>query len=65
MDERQENRKWVEPVVKIVLSLAALFPVYAFLYVTFPASVIAFYLISAVLLAVFAPWDKLKEKFLS
>ncbi len=65
MDERQENKKWVEPVVKIVLSLAALFPVYAFLYVTFPASVIAFYLISAVLLAVFAPWDKLKEKFLS
>ncbi|MBZ4659220.1 MAG: hypothetical protein JG766_1143 [Desulfacinum sp.] len=65
MDERQESKKWVEPVVKIVLSLAALFPVYAFLYVTFPASVIAFYLISAVLLAVFAPWDKLKEKFLS
>ncbi|MBC7357334.1 MAG: hypothetical protein H5U10_02240 [Desulfacinum sp.] len=65
MDERQENKKWVEPVVKMVLSLAALFPVYAFLYVTFPASVIAFYLISAVLLAAFAPWDKLKEKFLS
>jgi hypothetical protein len=65
MDERQESKKWVEPVVKMVLSLAALFPVYAFLYVTFPASVIAFYLISAVLLAVFAPWDKLKEKFLS
>ncbi|SMC17236.1 hypothetical protein SAMN02746041_00260 [Desulfacinum hydrothermale DSM 13146] len=65
MDERQESKKWVEPVVKIVLSLAALFPVYAFLYVTFPASVIAFYLVSAGLLAAFAPWDKLKQKFLS
>ena len=64
MDEKQE-KKWLEPAVKIVLSLAALFPVYAFLYVTFPASIVAFYLISAILLAAFAPWDKLKEKFLS
>ena len=64
MDEKQEKR-WLEPAVKIVLSMAALFPVYAFLYVTFPASIVAFYLISAILLAAFAPWDKLKEKFLS
>ncbi len=64
MDEKQE-KKWLEPAVKIVLSMAALFPVYAFLYVTFPASIVAFYLISAILLAAFAPWDKLKEKFLS
>ncbi len=66
MDERQEQKKqWIGLAIKFVLSLAALFPVYAFLYLTFPASVLAFYLISAVLFAVFTPWDDLKKKFLS
>lgn len=61
----KEQKKWVEVAVKLVLSLAAMFPVYGFLYLTFPASVLAFYLISAVLLAAFAPWEKLKAMFLS
>jgi len=43
--------------VKLSLSLAVLFPVYAFLYLTFPASLVALYIISAVLVAAFAPWD--------
>ena len=66
MDERQEQKKtWVGLAVKLALSLAALFPVYALLYLTFPASVLAFYVISAVLFAVFTPWDDLKKRFLS
>lgn len=66
MDDRQESKNtWVELAVKLALSLAALFPVYFILYVTFPASIIAFYLISAVLFAVFVPWENLKKKFLS
>jgi hypothetical protein len=66
MDERQEEKKkWVGLAIKLVLSLAALFPVYALLYLTFPASVLAFYLVSAVLFAVFTPWDDLKKRFLS
>jgi hypothetical protein len=66
MDERQEQKKkWVGLAIKLVLSLAALFPVYALLYLTFPASVLAFYLVSAVLFAVFTPWDELKKRFLS
>lgn len=60
-----DEKKWVEVVVKLVLSLAILFPVYGLLFLTFPASVLAFYLITAVLFAVFAPWDKLKQRFLS
>jgi hypothetical protein len=35
------------------------------LYVSFPASVVAFYVISALLVAAFAPWDDWKKKFLS
>jgi hypothetical protein len=66
MDERQEQKKkWIGLAIKLVLSLAALFPVYALLYLTFPASILAFYLISAVLFAAFTPWDDLKNKFLS
>ncbi|MBP8645203.1 MAG: hypothetical protein KBH99_03680 [Syntrophobacteraceae bacterium] len=51
--------------VKLALSLAFLFPVYFLLYVTFPGSLAALYLISAVLFALFAPWDSLRQKFLS
>lgn len=65
MENSQDRKKWVEVAVKLGLSLAILFPVYGFLFLTFPASVLAFYLISAGLFAVFAPWDKLKERFLS
>ena len=50
----QDQSKWVEMAVKLVLSLAALFPVYAILYMTFPASIIAFYLISAVIVGLSA-----------
>ncbi len=64
MDEKQE-KKWLGPLIKMMLSLAILFPLYALLYITFPASVVAFYVISAVLFAAFAPWDELKRKFLS
>ena len=63
MDEKQESKKkWIGPAVKLSLSLATLFPVYALLYLTFPASVMAVYIISAVLLAAFAPWEDLKKK---
>lgn len=51
--------------VKLALSFAVLFPVYAFLFVTFPGSLVALYLISGVLLGLFAPWEDLKKKFLS
>jgi hypothetical protein len=66
MDEKQDQKsKMIEWGVKLALSFAALFPVYALLYMTFPASVMALYLISAVLAAIFVPWDDLKKKFLS
>jgi len=66
MDERQDQKNtWIEVGVKLALSLAILFPVYVILYATFPASVLAIYLISAVVFALFAPWDDLKKKFLS
>ena len=63
MNEQEQN-KWVTLGVKLILSLAVLFPVYALLYVTFPASILAFYLISAVVVAALAPWDDLKKRFL-
>jgi len=66
MDEKQDQTsKLIEWGVKLALSFAVLFPVYAILYMTFPASIVAFYLISAVLVAIFAPWEDLKDKFLS
>ncbi|GKT07516.1 hypothetical protein [Desulforhabdus sp. TSK] len=66
MEEKQDQKSTlVEITIKFALSLAMLFPVYAILYLTFPASVVAFYLISAALLAIFLPWDTLKKKFLS
>ncbi|MDY0041031.1 MAG: hypothetical protein RBS57_12035 [Desulforhabdus sp.] len=66
MEEKQDQKnKWVEVGVKLALSLAILFPVYILLYVTFPASILAIYLISAVVFALFAPWEDLKKKFLS
>ena len=66
MDERQEQtKKWIEYCVKLALGLAVLFPVYALLYLTFPASILAIYLVSAALFAVFAPWDALQKKFLA
>jgi len=66
MDERQDQKnKWIEKGVKLALSLAVLFPVYVLLYMTFPASIVAIYLIMAVMLAIFAPWEDLKKKFLS
>jgi hypothetical protein len=66
MDEKQDqNSTVIAWGVKLALSFAALFPVYALLYMTFPASIVAIYLISAVLVAIFAPWDDLKKKFLS
>jgi hypothetical protein len=66
MDQKQEDRnKWVALGVRMALSLAFLFPLYALLYVTFPASIVAFYLITAVILCIFAPWDSWKKRFLS
>ncbi len=66
MDEKQDQKnKLIEWGVKLGLSFAVLFPVYALLYMTFPASIVAFYLISAILVAAFAPWEDLKKKFLS
>ena len=66
MEENQDQKcKCVEMAVKLALSFAALFPVYAFLYVSFPGSLVALYLISAVLLSLFAPWDDWKKKFFS
>ena len=64
-DRRDQTRGWVAILIKLALSLAVLFPVYTILYVTFPASIVAVYVISAVLFAVFAPWEKLKKTFLS
>ncbi len=66
MDEKHEQKtKLVEPAIKLALSLAALFPLYVILYLTFPASIVAIYLVSAVLFTLFAPWDEIKKKFLS
>lgn len=66
MDDKQDQKnKWIEVAVKLALSLAVLFPVYVILYMTFPASILAIYLISAVVFALFAPWDDLKKKFMS
>ncbi len=66
MDEMQDQKnKWIEVGVKLALSFAVLFPLYALLYLTFPISILAIYLISAVLFALFAPWDDLKKRFLS
>ncbi|MGA7876053.1 MAG: hypothetical protein WCA08_10340 [Desulfoferrobacter sp.] len=66
MEERQDqNKKWIEIGIKLALSLAILFPVYVLLYATFPASILAIYLVSAVVFALFAPWDNLRKKFLS
>ncbi len=66
MDEKQDQKNtWIAVGVKLALSLAVLFPVYALLYMTFPASVLAIYLISAIVFALFAPWDDFKKKFLS
>ncbi|HOV85439.1 MAG TPA: hypothetical protein PLM79_03695 [Syntrophobacteraceae bacterium] len=66
MEEKQDLRsQWFSYGIKLALSFAFLFPVYFLLYVTFPGSLVALYFISAVLFAVFAPWDTLKQKFLS
>ena len=66
MDEKQNQKcKCVELGIKFALSFAILFPIYAFLFVTFPGSIVALYLISAVLFGLFAPWDSLKKRFLS
>ncbi len=65
MEERKEQKKWLENIIKFALSCAVVFPLYAFLYLTFPASLFAFYIITAVLVMIFTPWDDLKKKFLS
>lgn len=66
MDERQDQKSnWIAMGIKLALSFAILFPVYVLLYMTFPASIVAFYIISAIVFALFAPWDELKKKFLS
>jgi hypothetical protein len=65
MDDNGSKSRWIEMAVKVALSFAAMFPVYALLYVTFPASLVAIYLISAILFAAFAPWEDFKKKFLS
>jgi hypothetical protein len=60
-----ENKNWIQIAIKLALSLAVLFPAYMVLYVTFPASLVAVYLIGAVLVTLFAPWEDLRKKFLS
>jgi hypothetical protein len=65
MNDTGSKSKLIEMGVKLALSFAALFPVYAILYITFPASIVAIYLLSAILFSAFAPWDDLKKKFLS
>ncbi len=66
MDENQDQKcKCIAMCIKLALSFAILFPIYALLYVSFPGSLVALYLISAVLVALFAPWDDWKKKFLS
>ncbi len=65
MDDTGSKSRWVEMAVKLALAFAALFPVYALFYVTFPGSLVAVYVISAILMAAFAPWENLKKKLLS
>lgn len=66
MNENQDSKKkWIDLAVKLALSLAMLFPCYALFYFTFPASLLGLYLLSAALVAIFAPWEDLKKKFLS
>jgi hypothetical protein len=66
MDEKQDQKcKCIEMGVKLALSFAALFPIYLVLYISFPGSLVALYLISGVLFSLFAPWDDWKNKFLS
>lgn len=60
-----DKKDLIQFAIRIALALALLFPVYALLFITFPASLVAIYLVSAVLAALFMPWDKLKKKFLS
>jgi len=60
----QDQSGWVGGAIKLALSLAVLFPVYALLYITFPASIVAFYVVSAVVAAAFIPWDTLKKKLI-
>ncbi len=64
MGENEDQKgKWSTLAIKLALSLAALFPIYALLYITFPASIAAFYVVSSVLVAIFAPWDAIRKKF--
>lgn len=66
MDEKQDQKsKLITMGIKLALSLAFMFPVYILLYLTYPASLVAFWVVSAVVFALFAPWDELKKKFLS
>ncbi len=65
MNDTGSKSKFIEMGVKLALSFAALFPVYAILYITFPASIVAIYILSAILFSAFAPWEDLKKKFLS
>jgi Flp pilus assembly protein TadB len=65
MEEKQDQKNTlISMAIKLVLSLAVLFPVYVLLFVTFPASIIAMYVIGACVLAAFAPWEDLKRRFL-
>ena len=66
MDEKQDQKsKVISMGIKLALSFAFMFPIYVLLYMTYPASIVAFYVISAVVFALFAPWEELKKKFLS
>lgn len=64
-DKKEQKNQWIGMGVKFALSLAILFPLYVLLYMTFPVSIVGFYLISSLLFALFAPWDDLKKKFMS
>ncbi|MCE5242978.1 MAG: hypothetical protein ABFD98_17070 [Syntrophobacteraceae bacterium] len=64
-NQEQKTCSCVALGVRLALSLALLFPLYAFLYLTYPASLVALYLVLAVLVAIFAPWEELRKKFLS
>ena len=64
MDKNQDEKgKCAAAGIKLALSFAALFPMYALVYITFPASIVAVYAVSAVLVAIFAPWDAIRKKF--
>lgn len=65
MEERKDQGGWIKYLIRFVLSCAFVFPLYAFLYLTFPASIFAFYLVTTVLVMIFTPWDDLKNRFLS